>query len=61
MVRYFISTSVRPVALAKLIILGILCLNSFVLAPRAVVEAKLITLHIVFNPVYFSIKSSVSS
>ena len=44
-IRYFISTAVRAVV-AKLLILGILFLTSFILALRAVAVAKLAILGI---------------
>ena len=56
------STAVRPVLVAKLAILGISFLTSFILALRPAVVAKLVILGILlFNLVYFSIKSSISS
>ena len=43
-----LSTAVRAVVVAKLVILRILFLTSFILAFRAVVEARLVILNISF-------------
>ena len=59
------STAVRAVtAVAKLVILGILFLTSFILALRTAVATKLVILGVSFSNylnIYFSIKSSISS
>ena len=58
----FFSAAVRAVAVAKLVILGILFLTSFILALRVVLVAKLVRVGISFSTSFnFRTKRSISS
>ena len=75
----FYSTALKGIVVAKLVVLGISFLTSFILALRKVLVAKLVisdilalgvvavhkllsnTRYFVFNLVYYSIKSIISS